>query len=360
MSRLWWPIVVVWTMIGCAEPITPVMGCKPHGGLTPDCRFTNPEDMAPLPSGDGLLVSQMGSMDGAQPGNLVAFRPRDGTIEVVVPVVRELGGRWGDAACTAPDWAAFSPHGIDLEQRADGRWMLLVVNHGLRESVEFFELVPGPTDLDLRWRGCVLGPEDAFFNDVVARRDGGFWATHMMSRSNQTIDTLRAILGSDVGWVYEWDPAEGFRELAGSGGPFPNGLEKSADERYLFVNMYFGDQVRKLDIAAGRIVASVSVSSPDNSSWSNAGELLVASHTDSLLEMMACQNLSAGSCGHAFEVVVLDPGDLSRRTVFTHGGGPPMGGVTVAVHLGDALYFGTHAGDRIGRVDYSLEGPKRQ
>jgi hypothetical protein len=36
----------------------------------------------------------------------------------------------------------FSPHGIDIVQREDGKYQVLVVNHGGRESVELFDLMP--------------------------------------------------------------------------------------------------------------------------------------------------------------------------------------------------------------------------
>ena len=351
MCRVW---LLSWLLLaGCGESVSPVLGCEPSAELVPDCRFTNPEDLAPLPSGTRMLVSQMGGMDGSQSGNLAIYQPPAGAVEVLFPNATVADDRsWGAQDCGPPDLAAFSPHGIDLEQRADGRWMLLAVNHGLRESVEFFELVETAGAVALQWRGCAQGPHQAYFNDVVAKRDGGFWVTQMMPRDSETSGMLRALLfGSDVGFVYAWDPLRGFSEVPGSRGPFPNGIEKSADEAFLFINMYFGDEVWKLDLARGEVVAAAPMASPDNSSWSRSGELLVASHTASLVEQMACQTLEQGSCGFAFEIVAVNPTDMSARRVFDNGtGGPPMGAATVAVEVGEEVYLGTYAGDRIGRV----------
>ena len=50
-----------------------------------------------------------------------------------------------------------------------------------------------------------------------------------------------------------------------------------------------------------------------------------------------------------FEIMALDPATLETETLFS-GGGPPMGAGTVAVDLGDALWIGAFAGDRILRV----------
>ena len=44
-------------LLGCGESPTPILGCETSKGITPDCRFQNPEDLAVL--GERLLVSQM-------------------------------------------------------------------------------------------------------------------------------------------------------------------------------------------------------------------------------------------------------------------------------------------------------------
>ena len=90
-------------------------------------------------------------------------------------------------------------------------------------------------DLSLTWRGCVLAPEQAFLNDLVVLRDGGF----------------RPIPGSEI--------------------QFANGVEKSADERYLFLNGYFDDVVKKVDVRAAEVAGAADVSSPDNLAWSPGG-----------------------------------------------------------------------------------------
>ena len=54
-------------------------------------------------------------------GSIAAYQPRSGHIEVVFPAgefddVRD----WDDPACPPPSIEQFAPHGIDIEQRADG------------------------------------------------------------------------------------------------------------------------------------------------------------------------------------------------------------------------------------------------
>ncbi len=333
----------------CGGP-PPITDCAPGFGMTPDCRFQNPEDLAVAPDGERLIVSQMGQMDGAVPGNLAVYRP-GAEINVLFPANGLDDDRsWGDASCPPPDLPAFSPHGLDLVRRADGRWMLLVVNHGGRESVEFFEVLGAGAEVSLSWRGCAAGPDNAAFNDVTGRTDGGFYVTHMFPLDAQMLSILKgAILGSDTGHVYAWQPGGGWSVVPGSEGPFPNGIAQAADGASLYVNMYLAGEVRKLDLASGEVTAVYAGGSPDNSTWASDGRLLVATHTGGLADGMGCQGLESGSCAFAFSIVSLDPDDLTASTVLSHEG-PPMGAATVALEHGGQLYLGTFAGDRIARL----------
>lgn len=335
---------------GCSgDSVSPITSCENQPGFAVDCRFQNPEDLALLEDGETVLVSQYGMMDGSRPGNLASYSLSDGTIRHLFPTIHVDDRTWGDEDCGPPDAGTFSPHGIDLETRDDGDLMLLVVNHGSREAVEFFQVLDAGPAVNLMWRGCTMGPDQAFFNDVVAKTEGGFWVTHMMPKDAQLSAMFKSIFGADTGFVYEWKQDSGFSKVEGSDGPFPNGIEKAQDESALFINMYLGGEVRKLNLATGKIDGATPASNPDNSSWSSKGTLLVASHTDSFSETMACNNLEQGTCGFEFEIVEIDPSDMSRSTRFKHRGAP-MGGVTVAIEAGDELIFGTYAGNRIGRT----------
>ena len=337
---------------GCSSEFSPVTGCEGGFGIDVDCQFQNPEDLALAPDGR-ILVSQFGDMEGARSGSLATYDPGSRALTVLFPApgtaAEAAASEWGDPACGPPDAAVFSPHGIDIETRADGRHELAVVNHGGRESVELFEMFD---DGSLAWRGCVIAPEEGFFNDVVLLRDGGFWATQMFPRDGMPLSLVQALLGSDTGWVYAWSPAGGFRKIDGTDAPMPNGIEKSADERYLYVNVYGSGGVRKIDVATGETVATADIDPVDNSTWGEDGRLLAAAHTGGMGEMLACQGLEEGSCGMPFEIVALDPDDLSQQVLIAHAGAP-MGGVTVALQRDGVFYLGTFLGDRIGIVDLS-------
>ncbi len=76
---------------------------------------------------------------------------------------------------------------------------------------------------------------------------------------------------------------------------------------------------------------------------------LLALGLDLATEMQACNRLERGACPAAFEILAVDPGTLDREVVY-RGGGPPMGGGTVGLRVGDELFIGSFAGDRVLRV----------
>jgi hypothetical protein len=346
-------LVVVVCLVGCTSDVTPIIDCEPGSGLTPVCGFQNPEDMALVPGSDWIIVSQFGEMDGSIPGNLALFERNSETLYVDFPPISRssasIGAGWGEPGCPMPG-KEFAPHGLDLTVLSDGRLRLLVVNHGGQDSVEFFEVRNAMPRPEIIWRGCVQGPEDAYFNDLVNLSDGGFLATHMMPKGAQFFGQLKGMLGFDTGHVMRWSPGDGFSKVAGTDGPFPNGIEISADEKVIYLNIYLAGEVRKIRLSDGELLAKAIVASPDNITWGSEDRLLVASHTDGITELLACQNLEQGACGFGFEIVGLDPDTMARTTLLSHRGAP-MGAATVALQIDGRIYMGSFAGDRIVYTD---------
>ena len=141
-QRSLWALPSLGLFAGCLadSDLTPVLGCEPASGIEVDCQFQNPEDLAPSPDGR-ILVSQFGGMDGSEAGSLAIYDPAARKLEVLFPNAAPLDSSWGDPACPPPDRTVFSPHGLDIERRDDGRHQLAVVNHGGRESVDLTKAV---------------------------------------------------------------------------------------------------------------------------------------------------------------------------------------------------------------------------
>lgn len=343
--------------LGACSPgtIDPIQGCEASDRMTPICAFQSPEDIEVLPGETALLVGEYGGLGGTVRGTLKVLHLADHRVEVLYPkpgaaAAGVAGQIWGDPACPGPPGEDFAAHGIHLATRADGARQVLVVNHVKREAIEFFELRGEADAFELVWRGCAVAPDELWLNDVVALPEGGFVATHMLPRGSG-IWTIRfnEWTGRDTGYAVEWQPETGWNEIPGSAGNLTNGIEISEDGKTLFINYYLGNRVVALDRAGGTRLWEISVSKPDNSSWSADGRLLVAGHSSSIGETLLYSEMPGAGCPLPFTIVAVDPADGSSEVMYA-AEGPPMGGVTTAVQVGDALYFGSFTGDRMARL----------
>jgi len=329
------------------------VSCDPAAGLTLYCGFENPEDLAIVPGGEKLLVSEMGEFMIHPPGEIVLLDLASGKREAI-KITWQSEEKWGDVDCPIPDVSLFSPHGIDLMQREDGRQQLLVVNHGGREAVEFFELSKASDTWSLHWHGCALPPGDPFINDVAGLNDGGFFVTHMWDKS-LPIDkvTEKLLAGEKIGWVYEWQADTGFVQMPNSIEMMPNGIAVSADNSKIFVNIYMGNKTLRIDRASGEVEGALSVQQPDNITVDEFGMLWVASHKHDPLNQTCGK---PGVCLLPFEIIRADPETLKTEVILSQDGAP-MGFATVALRVGDKIYMGSAHGDRIASYPISQPTP---
>ncbi len=355
------------TITACAKP-TPQPSTHAHsiapddcsalGNARPICTFTNPEDMVPLPGNQALLIGEYGTSAEDHAGGLVVFDLESEARETVY-----IGGRgngratpgWGDPTCSDEPDARFNSHGIDLVRRDDGRLALLVVQHGNREAVEFFEVKGGGTDWHVSWRGCVESPPDASLNEVAALPDGSFYTTKMASLVGA--DNLDAGFPTEpTGMAFHWTPADGFRVIGGTEAILPNGITASPDGRFIYMNASGESNIRKIEVASGRELGRAAVITPDNVTWSPDGRLLIASLRVEDPEVFgACQTLEAGSCTIPFAIEAVDPETMEPLGPVYETAGRPMGAGTVGLQVGDELFVGSFRSDRILRIDLTAE-----
>ena len=322
--------------------------CEVVSEIESICGLDRPEDIVAAPNGRDLIFGQFG-----ENGSLAVLDTHNNSVHILYPgsdssvASDEL---WGEPSCKTPA-DSFQAHGIDLRQRSDGRWQLLVVSHGSRESVEFFELEFGDEERPRAiWRGCVVMPDQGNINDVAALPDGGFLTTHMADKDSQMWQLFLSFFGVDSGYVYRWDVAKGFSVVPGTQGKMPNGILLSPDGKSLFLNIYFGNEMRKYDLASGELLGSVEVEKPDNLSWSPRGKILLASQHASLLDLMSSLDQQGTEPSLLpFSIIEIDPETLEKRVLVRHEG-KPMGAGTVAVELDGYLYIGSYAGDRMVKM----------
>ena len=330
--------------------------CLRFENAQPLCVFSNPEDLTVLPDNKILIISEYGDLYGARPGALVffdiagqqrrsAFKGGDGT---------EPAEYWGDDSCTEPPGQAFSPHGIDLAQRSDGRWQLLVVQHGGRESVEFFEVIGAGGEPKLVWRGCAVAPENAKLNAVAAGSSGEFFTTKMLS-TNSSWQGGGGSPDAPTGLVYRWSKRSGFEPVAGTEGVMPNGIAAASDGKAIYV-VYSGENaLKKIDVKSGAVLASAVLRSGDNVKWSADGKTLLASSFVGAIDSDAfarCMAPDIELCPIAFAIVEVDPETLATTILFDKPGAP-MGAGTVGLKVDSTLFIGSFSGNRILQVDLS-------
>ena len=340
------------TLVSCSKNIETAdrksddLSCTPSNGMTPYCGFTNPEDMVIIADGSKLLVSEMGVFMQDTPGSLSLLDLVSGQKQSIKIIWARQGELWGDKHCPQPQTALFSPHGIDLMTRTDGKEQLLVVNHGGREAVEFFELNQFNNEWQLHWKGCALPPDDPFLNDVAGLHDGGFMVTHIWDKNQAYMMLMfKYLVGINTGWVWEWQPLHGFEKLAGSSGVAPNGIVVSDDNSKIYVNLYGDNKTIKIDRLTGLLEDEFEIQQPDNITLDKKGNLWVASHKHNPITQ-DCVEVVEGPCLLPFEIVKADAKSMQTEVILSHHGAP-TGYATVALKVGNNIYMGSAHGDRI-------------
>lgn len=334
---------------------TVIEDCVSSDKMRVVCGMQSPEDIAVVEGGDYLLLSELGDM-GERSGRILLFNVASEEFQTAYPFpagqATAPDNVQGSAECLTPPTAEMSPHGSHLVKLRDGSWRYLVVNHGDREAVELFSVERNEEDIPgLHWQGCVLPAENTLINDVVGLSNGDVVYTRMY-RPDDFMGQQFGMLKANTGDVWRWGRAKGLQLLPYTAGALTNGIEVSADERFVFINQYMNEEVHKYDLELQQIVGIAPVPNVDNSAWAPNGELWLASHTGEVSAMLKCFSDSSSACGLAFEIVALNPDTMETRVVFQHQG-PPMGAATVATPLGDKVYLGSFVGDRLAIVPMS-------
>ena len=347
------------------EQVNYIEGCQSDDALTVYCDFQNPEDLAALPDGRHILVSEFGAITPLSPvnvrGNLSLLDTTDGTKKNIE--IEMSDNVWGDPECERENMI-FSPHGIDINQRLDGSYQLAIVNHMPTETIELFELIEINDAWSLIWRGCVDAPAHGYFNDVALKSNGSFYVSQMYDKNISLL--MLAVMDTtkeDTGYVYHWTIKNGFKRLINTDGAFPNGVELSNDESNLFINYAFGNKISKYNLSSKTIEASFSMNGiPDNITIDGDYLWVGAQDYSGLDSLIYCgvfakdifEDPMINQCPLPFAAYHLKQSDLSLVNSYKYSN-TVMGTATVALSVNGQLYFGTYHGDRIASVEISKE-----
>jgi len=321
-------------------PIQAFSACDAKNGIQPYCGISAPEDIVHVPGTQFLIASQLLDKSGA----LILFDTKTGEHKRFTPFVNAgypPDRQKGDKTCSIPP-SDFSFHGIDLIRDTDGILSLLAIYHGEQDSVQLFGIIQSYNSIDLQWQGCVSIADNIILNDVAALPQGGFVATA----------SSRAVQGLNKPWqVIKWQKSSGTSVVMSFPTGYGNGISASANGKLLFVNDMTNGKVIKATLDQGEILAEANIVHPDNNSWTDGGQLLVTSVAISTIDqIMKCIQSREGHCNLPFLVTQLDPLTMTTKLLFSHDGKTVFGGATVAVQLGDKIYLGAFAGNRMASV----------
>ena len=138
------------------------------------------------------------------------------------------------------------------------------------------------------------------------------------------------------------------QSVPGTALPGDNGVEVTADGKWLFVNAWPQKRVLRYRRGSGEAPVSVSLDFlPDNLHWAPDGRLLVTGQVSDLATLLECTQTR---CPHGWAVVALDPQTLKVTPVLRVEGTESFSDATGAIQVGDEIWVGTYRGDRIAHV----------
>jgi len=301
----------------------------------------SPEDIVELPGTPWIVVSGMRSA--RHPGRLFIVNGAHRTR------AREL--RWEAAAEGARLGAeTFDPHGIASRRLEDGRFELLVVDHGGGEAIDRLVLeigTEGPVIVDgVR----VVQPPGTSANAVAHLPDGGFVMTSMFDPTDP--DFVRKFANAEkTGQVWRWSPSDGwsrFGDLQISGA---NGIAVSPDGLSVIVCEWAARRVWRLDADGNPLGSTETDFLPDNLRWMTGGRLLLAGQSSRPENVFGCE-ARGERCPLAFKVVRIDPTSLEIEPLIAvddaQAAEQGFGGATGALEVGRNLWVGSFTGERLG------------
>ncbi len=275
----------------------------------------NVEDLVQVPDSDWLIGGGISTDD---PGALYAINSRTKAWTAVFDRSHGAIGRAGPGASGAPDRHKLSIHGLSIQPAGNRESTLYAVNHGGREAIEIFKLTGHPETGEpaARWEGCRLLPPRSWPNAVTVAPDGSLYVTSMFDPTDPE-SWKKMASGETTGAVLVWRPgAAAFTELPGSRMPGANGIEVSADNRWLYVAAWAAGQVRRLNAGDGHTAASLQLPFlPDNLRWSRDRKtLLVGGQNTTVAEINAHPESHRPA---NWSVARIDPAALSAAPLVT-------------------------------------------
>jgi len=260
---------------------------------------------------------------------------------------------WGNCP-GAPDSAALVTHGLNLRPGSNGHSTLYVVGHGGREAIEVFDVDATEAMPVLTWTGCIELPEGMEANSVASLGDGSLVATFPLHPGKTISD---AMAREPTGAVHKWSPGDsGFTPIQGTEMPYANGIEVSADGQEIYVASSglfnvtaFSNSNPARPLRTTPTLAFV----PDNLHMGADGNLITAGL---LVEDARCGDVRGprefvleefAACPRPFIAWTIEPQTMQGRVLVQGPAIEQFSNITMALPVGDEVWIGTFAGDRV-------------
>jgi len=221
--------------------------------------------------------------------------------------------------------------------------ILYAANHGGRRAIEMFSIDARGARPVARWVGCAPMPAHTLPNAVVPARRDGFYVSSFYDPDDKDA-WARMARGEATGKVLRWRPGQGFTPLPGGALSGANGLETSADGRWLYVSAWSARKLVALPLTGGARREIPLDFMPDNIHRAADGTLLVAGQRT---EVQAIAHCGGGPCAQPWVVARIDPAKGVVTPLITRPGSAAINYAAGAIEAGASLYV-TARGD--GRV----------
>ncbi|MCB2108624.1 MAG: SMP-30/gluconolactonase/LRE family protein, partial [Rhodobacteraceae bacterium] len=332
---------------GC-RPVS-VSPCSSNTEAIPICGVDNPEDMARFEGTSLVLVPQ--GRGGVVNSPLVVLNAA--TMLVAAPTFTYPSDRAfeyaGEATCTAPP--PFPRYrGIDVRRDDDGSFRVAAINGTSKQRIELFNATVDGTRIELAWQGCIDVPDLWFLNDVAIGPDRQIFATHMFYRQTglrQIYLTAKLFAGTRTGYAVRWHPDNGWTRVRNSTGSFPNGITVDRTATHVYMASTYESTISRIDVESGERSDLLLPIRPDNITWTDNGELIVAGGNGlRMFSTRGCDAYSVPGCAFPFGIVQADA-LLTRRRVLYASDQLKIPGASVALQFGNNLFLGSAYADRI-------------
>ncbi len=323
--------------------------CKNSDNLNFICGPVNAEDILPLGDTQWLITTGLnGRFSGTvNPGHIYMVNRNDKTFEEIFPGKNPVFNHDKEMFSTCPgelDIDKFSSHGLALKQKSANSYHLYITGHAAREAIEVFEIKIKGEKPAISWIGCVPLPKDMYANSVAILNDGGFVVSKFFDPAMP--DPLKDIFSSKItGGIYEWHPGSIVKEIQGTGLSGANGIAISSDDKWVYVAATGTREIIRFDrtqnpVTLKRVQISIK---PDNIHWGDDGQLYTAG--DNYVPPDECKDTP---CETGWSVISINPETMEAKRITGVDHRAIMQKVSVAIPVGNEIWIGTYAGDRIG------------